>query len=878
MLAATPRGRHGAANGPRTSGGPASSREPPSSDPGPHAHLVAPPAREVGLTGAEAALRLASTGPNRLVPERATTNRLRRLLKPLLDPMVLMLLIAAPVYVVIGDYIDAIVVLIALVPIAAVGWFLERRAERALERLRSLTTPTTIVWRDGRYATIPAEELVPGDLAAFVEGDVIAADGRVVDATQLMTDESALTGESLPVAKSTTQQETEVFAGTTVVSGRGLVRITTTGAATRYGQIGRLVGSIKQPPTPLQRIVARLVRWMGVVAVVCCTAVVGIELWRGSDPGAAVIAGVSLAIAAIPEEFPMVYALYLSLGAWRLARDHALVRQLPSVETLGSTTVICSDKTGTLTLGQVRVAAVDTTVPGSDPSGVDRPLDSGTRRLLRAAVLACEPRPFDPLEQAIVGYARDRGMDPDRLHRGLLATDYAFDPHHKYLSHVWRHDGRRSVNAKGSVEGILDRAHASAQDRDAALRVNRAFASRGMRVLAVASGDIDVESGDRGTDEQALRFRGLIAFSDPVRPGVAAALAECRHAGIRVVMITGDHPLTASSVADELGLPLEDQAGTSLIATGADLDAADPPGLAAIARRTAVFARTRPEQKHRLVEALRDQGEVVAMTGDGINDAPALREADIGVAMGQRGTEVARESAALVLLDDDFSTIVAAVRNGRRIFDNLEKAFAYLVAFHPPLLIAAFIVPLLGYPLLLLPIQLIVLELVLHPVIALVFENDPPAEDLMTRPPRRPGSGFIGWRLLVPALLGLTLSAAVVGSYLVALGSSMTTDQSRAFAWGILLIGQALLILVVRSPARPIWRTDLVANRTVVPLVALTAAVLPLTVLVGPLADLLHLAPPPPAAWVPAAVIAAGATLWTEPLKAIRGVLPSVVR
>jgi P-type Ca2+ transporter type 2C len=845
--------------------------DPPALDRGAHAHLPRPRAGERGLTSVDAAERLAAAGPNRLVPERRASGRLRRMLRPFLDPMVLLLLFAAPVYVVIGDYVDALVVFIALVPIAAVGWVLEQRAERALERLRALTAPTVTVWRDGRYMSIPAENLVPGDLAAFVEGDVIAADALVVEATQLMTDESALTGESLPIAKSTAPAEAEVFAGTTVVSGRGLVRVTTTGPGTRYGQIGLLVGRIRQPPTPLQRVVARLVRWMGVVAVVFCTAVVVVELARGSTPGSAVIAGVSLAIAAIPEEFPMVYALYLSLGAWRLARDKALVRQLPSVETLGSTTVICSDKTGTLTLGQVRVSAFEAVAPAQRVAGEEGPSDSEMRRLLRAAVLACEPRPFDPLEQAIVDHARDLGMDPDRLHRGILATDYPFDPHHKYLSHVWRHDGRISINAKGSVEGILDRSGATEPEREAALRANRAFAGKGMRVIAVASGDLEAESGDRHADERALRLRGLVAFSDPVRPGVAAALAECRQAGVRVVMITGDHPLTACAVADELELPHRDEAGEPLIATGAELDSADDAQLADIVRRANVFARTRPEQKHRLVEALRAEGHVVAMTGDGINDAPALREADIGVAMGQRGTEVARESAALVLLDDNFATIVGAVRNGRRIFENLEKAFAYLVAFHPPLLVAAFIVPFLGYPLLLFPIQLIVLELVLHPVIALVFENDPPAGDLMTRPPRPPGSGFIGRRLLAPGLLGLTLAAAVVATYLAALGANVATDEARALGWGVLLAGQALLIFVVRSPGRPVWRSDVVTNRSVLPLAGLTLAVLPVTVYVGPLADLLHIAPPPPELWLPAAGIAAIATLWTEPLKAMVG-------
>jgi P-type Ca2+ transporter type 2C len=345
------------------------------------------------------------------------------------------------------------------------------------------------------------------------------------------------------------------------------------------------------------------------------------------------------------------------------------------------------------------------------------------------------------------------------------------------------------------------------------------------------------------------------------------------------VMITGDHPLTANAVADDLGLPHEDENGEPLIATGAELDEADAAELADLVARTSIFARTRPEQKHLLVEALRAQGQVVAMTGDGINDAPALRESDIGVAMGRRGTEVARESAALVLLDDNFATIVRAVRNGRRIFENLEKAFAYLVAFHPPLLVAAFLVPIMGLPLLLWPIHLILLELIVHPMVALVFENDPPAADLMTRPPRKPGSGFVGKRLLVPLVLGLTLSAAVVAVYVVAERAAMTELQARALGWGTMLLGQVMLVFVVRSPTRPIWRTSALSNRSLLPLAGAALAVLPLTVYIPPVAELVHVAPPSPELWLAAFGVAALATLWTEPIKWLRpGIEPGSVR
>jgi Ca2+-transporting ATPase len=831
------------------------------------AGLPAPPDGERGLTAQQAAERLERDGPNQIVPERRQS-RLRRLLRPLSDPMVVLLLVAAPTYAAIGDNTDAIITFAAIVPIAAVGWVLEARAERTLEQLRRLTAPTATVWRDGRHVVVPAEQLVAGDLVWLREGDVVPADGVVVQLTQLLVDESALTGESLPVAKAVGAQGEEgvVLAGTTVLSGRAIVRLTATGPRTRYGAIGTLVAQVRQPPTPLQRAVGRLVRAFGVVAAVFCTAVIAAELARGAGWGQAVIAGVSLAIAAVPEEFPMVYTLYLALGAWRLARDRALVRRLPGVETLGSTTVICTDKTGTLTQGRLAVAGLSTSA-GQRRDGGE--LTAEERALLEAGVLASEPDPFDPLDVAVVANARQHGIDVEALHAAALVTDHPFDPRDKYLTHTWRlPDGTWRVAAKGSIEGILAHAHADPSARLAAQAANQAFAADGMRVIAVASGTLDDgPTGSRPGDEAALWLLGLVAFSDPVREGVAAALAACRSAGIRVVMITGDHPATAHAVAEGLDLPHGDQTGADLIATGDDLDTAGPGRLDELAATANVFARTRPEQKHRLVRALRRQGQVVAMTGDGINDAPALREADIGVAMGQRGTEVAREAATMVLLDDNFATIVAAVQGGRRIFDSLRRAFAYLVAFHPPLLVAALVIPLIGQPLLLLPVHLVLLELLLHPVVSLVFQADPPADDLMTRPPRKPGSGLAGRTLWRPLSLGLTLAAGVVSLYLAGLGRSWPVEQARALAFATLLAGQLLLLFVERSPQRPLWRSGPRLTRTLAWVtVALTAAIVA-AVYLPPLAALLKLSPFPPVAWLVVAAVAAAATLWSEPLK-----------
>jgi P-type Ca2+ transporter type 2C len=824
------------------------------------AAVAAPPATaRVGLSAAEAAERLAHDGPNVLVAE-AKGRRLRRVVGPLADPMVILLLLAAPTYLLIGETTDAVVAFVALGPIAAVGWLLEARAERTLDELRRLTAPTAEVVRDGSDQRVRVDTLVVGDLIRVREGDVVPADATVVELTQLLVDESALTGESLPAGKEAgaASDDSSIWAGTTVLSGRALAVVTATGAGTRYGGIGTLVAATRPPRTPLQRALARLVRSLAVVAGVFCAAVVAAEVLHGGGWDDAVIAGVSLAIAAIPEEFSMIYTLYLALGAWRLSQDDVLVRSLPSVETLGSTTVICTDKTGTLTQGRLTVAEVWTA--GSRPEA----------ELLEAAVLACEPDPFDALDVAIVDHAREKGIDVGALHRGALARDWPFDPAGKYLTHVWTPmTGESSwrVAAKGAVEAMLG--HVSAEEpetADAILQANDRFTGAGMRVVAVASGDAPSVAARREDDEAGLRLLGLVAFSDPIREGVGSALRECAGAGIRVVMVTGDHPATASAVAETLELG-DGHDGTLRIATGDEVDQADDAILDELVASADVFARIRPEQKHRLVAALRRRGEVVAMTGDGINDAPALREADIGIAMGQRGTEVAREAAALVLLDDDFTTIVAAVRDGRRIFDNLTRAFAYLIAFHPPLLLAALIVPLLGRPLLLLPVHLVALELLLHPVVSLVFQADPPDADAMRRPPRPVADALRLRALTRPYAVGLVLALVLVGVYLRA-EAVWPEDQARALAFTALLASQPVLLLSMRSPDRPMWASGRPWTRTLTVIIGMLALAAPAVIYVAPLAGVLHLAPFPPEWWAVVLAVAA-TTAWTEPWKRV---------
>lgn len=815
--------------------------------------------RLAGLSEDEAARRLRVHGPNIVAPEQRPPSTLGWVLKAISDPMAVLLLIASPTYLALGDYASAAVTAAALIPVTAVGLILERRAENALQLLRSLASPTASVIRGGIELQVPAQRVVPGDLVIVREGDVVPADGRIVQGLHVVTNEAALTGESLPVTKGVGLQgaEGELYAGTSVVAGQAAFEVTASGPKTRFGQVAGLVASTRTALTPLQVTVRTLITRLGFVAGAICLVVVAIQLLYGVSPGDAIIAGVSLAIAAIPEEFPLVFTLYLGLGAWRLTREKALVRRLAGVETLGSTTIICADKTGTLTRGELSLTAV---VP-IHTAGVE----ADEAMLLRAAGLACEPNPFDPLDVAILAYAHERGAARTAPASDLV-RDYAFDPVNKYLTHVWRLDDGCFVAAKGAVEGVLNVCGISGTSREEVLAMNHSLAEQGQRVIAVAGGSLPAESTDRQDDERRLRFLGLIAFADPVREGVAQALIECRDAGIRVVMITGDHPVTAVAVAESLGL---DNPGVEGVCTGDDIDGLNDDDFLQLARRTSIFARTRPEQKHRLVQVLRRAGEVVAMTGDGVNDAPALKEADIGVAMGKRGTAVAREAATLVLLDDNFATIVVAIREGRRIFESLRKAFSYLIGFHIPILLGALIIPITNEPLLLLPVNLVLLEILLHPTVALVFENDPAPEGLMRRPPRPRNEGlFRRGNLLVPLLTGFTLTASVAGVYLVRIGEGHDAESARSVALATLIVGQLFILLVVRSMPAPLWQASYRGNPALAPIVIGTLLAVVILVSVPGLNSVMGLQPLALSSWLLVALLAAVSTLWCEPFKA----------
>ncbi|MBI4494994.1 MAG: cation-transporting P-type ATPase [Chloroflexi bacterium] len=844
------------------------------------AALGTDPAR--GLEPAEAARRLGRYGPNVLAPGRRWP-AWTWVLHPFLDPMVLLLVGGALAYLLVGDRLEAGALLVATVPVVLLDLVLEGRSERALEHLRRLVAPRVEVVRGGHRLTLPSEDLVPGDLVLLRAGDFAPADGLLLNGGPLHLDESPITGESAPVVKealpalappsdeASPAVDARVLAGTVVLSGQGSMAVVATGPRTEYGRIGTLVAGIRAEPTPLERSVRGLARRIAPLAGVAIVAVAAVELARAHGWQAAISAAVASAIALIPEEFAVVLALYLALGAWRMATRRALVRRLASVETLGSATVICTDKTGTLTLGRMAVTGLWDThhTLAEEALAPGTLLDASACALLEAAVHACEVEPSDPLDQAIVAFARQHGVDAAQLHaRWTLAQVYPFDPRLRYVTHTWhaRDGGGARVCAKGSLEALLELCTPPPEQAAAALEANRALAGRGMRVLAVGERCPPSLAGDRASDEAGLTLRGLVAFTDPPRPEVPQAIARCLQAGVRVVMMTGDHPLTAHAVAEQIGLPHRDDR----IVTGPELERMSVEAVARAARETNVFARLQPVQKHVLVRGFKAAGEVVAMTGDGINDAPALKEADIGVAMGQRGTEVARQAASMVLLDDNFATIVAAIEEGRRIVDNLRHAFRYLVGFHVPIVLGTLLVPLVGLPLLLLPIHLVWLELVLHPTIALVFQADPPAPDLMRRPPRPPGAPLLAPAdLALPSIQGLSVSAGVLGLFVWGLASG-PEEGARALALAALLLAQTLMLLAHRVPERPWWASNLGANPVLLPVLGATLASLALLLSLPGVAQVLRLAPLGPGQWLLAVATAAATTLWLEPLKVAR--------
>ncbi|MFZ5656557.1 MAG: cation-translocating P-type ATPase, partial [Pseudomonadota bacterium] len=735
------------------------------------------PAGLPGLSSDEARRRLARYGPNQL-PQARRDGLARLLLRTLREPMLLLLLAAVALYAAMGEPADAAVLGASVVLVVALTLYQEKRSQRAIEALRELAAPRGRVWRDGRVVSLPAPAIVPGDVLLLEEGDRVPADARLLEGLGLAVDESLLTGESHAVDKlpGDAGDAGLLRSASLVVRGRGMAEVVATGASTGIGRLGRAMRDIEPTPSPLRRQIRKLVVVFAWLSVGSSLALAVVHYLTSGDAVQSLLGGLTLAIANIPEEFPVVLSVFLALGGWRMARHRALVRKPDAIETLGTISVLCTDKTGTLTLNRMRVAE---SVPAA---GV------GTTDLLETAALARPQHVTDPMDAALGDAVGSHAAPP----RARLA-EYPFGQGTLATTHVWTadDDAFARVACKGAPEAVMALCELDDATRAAVGEALARLAAGGLRVLGVAAADWPRAQALPGAQTAfRLRWQGLVAFVDPLREGAREAVEEARGAGVRVLMLTGDHAATALAIAGEAGI--DTRAG---VVTGAEVEALDDAGLAERLADACVFARVRPEHKLRIIRALQARGDVVAMTGDGVNDAPALAAADAGVAMGARGTDVAREAAAMVLTDDHFATIVRAIRAGRSIYDNIRRASRYIVAVHVPITGLALLPVVLGMPLLMLPLHVVLMELIIDPTSSLVLERIPPAPDVMRRRPRPPRQPLIAlpdaW---VCVLLGGAAFVAVALTWAWSLHAGLPLPQQAAAAFIALVAGNVAVL------------------------------------------------------------------------------------
>jgi Ca2+-transporting ATPase len=834
-----------------------------------------------GISTQEAQNKLKSEGYNEL-PSSKKRSGFRIALNVIKEPIFLLLVGSGSIYFFLGDVTEGLVLLSFVFVVMGIEIFQERKTENALDALKNLSSPRALVIRDGQQIRVPGREVVTDDIIILAEGDRVPADALLLSSTNLMVDESLLTGESVPVRKAVGKTEEQtyrpggddqpyIYSGTLVTQGQAIAIVKSTGTQTEMGKIGVKLQQVERDETKLKVEVSKLVRNFAIFGLSLCALVIIVYGLTRFDWIEGILAGVTLAMAMLPEEFPVVLTIFLALGAWRMSKKNVLTRQPHAIENLGSATVLCVDKTGTLTLNKMSVSRLCADSNMYDINDALKNPPDCCHELVEFSVLACKKDPFDPMEKAVTNFVEGEFAQTEHVHADWqLIQEYPLSQKLLAMSNVWRSPNGTDyiIAAKGAPEAIIDLCHLKETEAKQVSECIQQMAKDGLRVLGVAKTSFKVSDEQLPKEQHdfAFKFIGLIGFHDPVRPYVSDAVNECYKAGIRTVMITGDYPLTAQKIGRQIGLRNPEN-----IITGPELEKMSTEDLREKIKNVSIFARVVPEQKLRIVDAFKANGEIVAMTGDGVNDAPALKSANIGIAMGGRGTDVAREASTLVLLDDDFTSIVGGVKMGRRIFDNLKKAIAYIFSVHIPIAGLSALPVLFGWPLILLPVHIVFLEFIIDPACTTVFEAESEENDIMQRKPRSIRSKLFNMNAaIISAIQGLVALALVVGVYLYATSTGLSIDTARTMAFATIVLTNLALIVTNRS-----WSQSFVGilrrpNKAFWQILILAFAALMLVIYLPPLTSLFAFTSLSAVNLLICLLAGFGSTIWFEVYKVAR--------
>lgn len=769
--------------------------------------------QSIGLTTEQVENLRKEYGNNEVVKVKKL-NPFKNFISVFKEPMFLLLVGTALIYLILGEPREAAVMFVFVIFVATITFVQEWKTEKTMNALKDLTSPQVKALRNGEIAIIKSTELVPGDIILLAEGERIPADCEVLEASNFSVDESILTGEAEPVYKFSISEEHEnkgtddnqgeagywknyyLYAGTLSIFGKCTARVAKIGLDTEYGKIGKSISEAKEKMSPLQKKTHNLVKNLAIAGLILCTLVIALSYMYSHNLIQSILSGITLAMGIIPEEFPVVLTVFLSLGAFRLAKKNTLMRKISAVETLGSTTVLCVDKTGTITQNSMKVKLVY--------DGMDTKENTSFRnkKLSDLMILSCEKDPYDPMEKAIVEIGK-HNTSMEKLYDMNLVQKFPFEPKTKRMANVFEisndvmdHAGKYYAACKGSPETVLPMCGLDEASEKTILNMVDKMASKGLRVMAFADCVTDEIEGE--IDRYAFEFRGLAGLMDPPKEGVKEAIEVCKKAGIRVVMITGDYSRTAAAIGTEIGLKFKDCA-----ITGDEIENMSDDELKQAVMHCDVFSRVVPEHKMRIIKALQSNGEIVAMTGDGVNDATALKSADIGIAMGKRGTEVAKEAAHMILMDDNFTTIVGAVEDGRRVFDNIRKAMIYIMIIHIPIVALALFSPIFNLPQILLPVHIMLLELIIDPTCSIVFEGEEAEPYIMEQPPRSPEEPLLTKTMTVKVLLqGLAMFVVSFIPFHYMVDAGVEINLARSFSLMSLIVANVVMVLVNRSNTR----------------------------------------------------------------------------